>query len=252
MAKPVYLSWVEVGDIRVTNDATPSPATIRQTVDKLGRETEKRTTLVVRPLGDPAGSPSFELVTGRREYEASRQLGRTLIPCRIVEFTSEQAAALRRLDVLMEPRAANDLIRGWELIDSADQHEWDRADLTSFLPAGRSQVGDAWNAAEALPKADVVARCRADDVPVDAVSELTRAHIRRLRNLSDDERLNVLMDHLQPSDASGSVLDSEPTDTGEPEVDELFAALAERLRQCPWTQRAAYVVRLAGTLLRRS
>ena len=252
MEKKVYLSWLEVSEIGVTDDGTPSPATVGRTVDKLARRDEKDTTVVVRRVGQETDQKCFELVTGRREYEATRRLGRTLIPCRIVDLSDQQATSLRRLDVLMEPRAANDLERGWELIDAANRHNWDRPDLTSLLPTGRSQIGDAWNAAEALPKSDVDARCRAHGVPPDAVSKLTRAQIRSLRGISDGHRLDALMEHLQPSGPSDSALDGQPEKAGEPDVDELFVAFAERLRQRPWRERAAYVVRLASTLLRWS
>lgn len=252
MENKVFVSWLEVAEIGVTDDITPSPAIVEKTVAKLARRDEKDTSVVVRPLGEESNQKSFELVTGRREYEASRWLGRTLIPCKIVEISDEEAANLRRLDALMEPRAANEVIRGWELIDAADQHGWDRADLTSFLPVGRSQVWDAWAAAEALPRTAVAARCRANGLSPNAVSQLTRAHIRKLRDISDDERLDVLLDHLQPSAESGSALDGQPEKTDKPEVDQLVVALVERLRQRPWRERAVYVIRLVAMLLRRA
>lgn len=250
MRKPVYLSWLPVADICVTDKVKPSPSTIDRTVAKLGRKAEKETTLIVRPRGNSKRTKLFELVTGRREYEASRQLGRTLIPCRIVELTDSQSATLRGLDVLMGPGTANDLLRGWKLVEAAAEHDWDRADLTSLLPTGRSRISDAWNTALALPREHVAEGCRVKGVRLEAVADMTRKEIRQLRDLPDEERVEVLVAHLAASGESESPLDDEGPQQDEPSLDALVGTLAGRLRQRPWTERAAYVVRLASTLIR--
>lgn len=254
MNEPVYLSWLAVADIRVPHDALPSPATIKRTVAKLARTTEKDTALVVRPLSDSRRSEVFELVTGRREYEASQQLGRALIPCRIVDLTDGQSATLRRLDVLMGPGTANDLVRGWQLVQAANQHDWDRGDLTALLPTGRSRISEAWSAAQALPRERVVASCRAKGVSPEAVAELKRKEIRHLRDLSDEERVDALVAHLANPGESDRPLNGrapgKDNEEDEPSLEELASALSERLRERAWTERAAYIVRLASTLTR--
>lgn len=246
---PAFVSWLAVADIRVRDDVTPSPATIGKTVSKLGRTTEKNTTLIVRPLGNAQRATLFEVVTGRREYEASRQLGRTKIPCRIMELTNEQAATLRRLDVLMGPGTANDLLRGWKLVEAAAEHDWDRADLTSLLPTGRSQIGDAWNAARALPRDQVSESCRDKGVRLEAIADLTRKQIRHLRDLPDDDRVDALVAHLTNPGEAESPLNGEPPEQDELPLDELVGVLVGQLRSRPWRERAAFVVRLASTLV---
>ena len=250
MRKPAFVSWLAVTNIRVMNDVTPSPATIGNTISKLGRQTEKNTSLVVRRLGEAQCPKLFELVTGRREYEASRQLGRTKIPCRIMKLTDEEAATLRRLDVLTGPGVANDLVRGWELMEAAAKHDWERADLTSLLPTGRSQIGDAWNAARALPRDRVFESCRASGIRLEAVADLKRKEIRHLRDLPEEERVEVLVAHLAAPGESSASLNGGAPEQDRPPLDELVGALAGRLRERPWTERAACVVRLAATLIR--
>ncbi len=152
--------------------------------------------LTVRPAPDRSDF-AYELILGRRRLLAARRAGRSQVHALVVDVDdSEALAAAIRADTAS--RQLSLLERGWALLRL--RSEWDprvygryrQQCLAERIGAKPPTVSEAIRSAEDVPRSMVEELARTHDFPVAHLAGLQRKAIRKIREVTTEDRAQVL------------------------------------------------------------
>lgn len=166
----------------------PSPTEVDRAVASIRETGGLLHPLTVRPAPASVGATeAFELVCGRLRLEAAKVLGWSLVPCLIVDLEDDAA---RRVSLIEDAcrKTVSQLERAWQIEEVFRDVYVNQKDLAAMISMTPSQVSEARAFAAALPRKDFEAVAEEAGAEVEKLASLSRAALRRLREVPAEER----------------------------------------------------------------